>query len=148
MEALIQAFLWLKHRVMGVTDCKPRAAQRLIERGMPVLDVREAVELEWARLSGSLHIPLPDLEARQAELDHLRDVEFLVICHGGLRSGDACRKLRQRGFQGPVNMAGGILAWRAAGLPTDGHGEFDSSILDVARRRLRDKPAPRDGAPS
>lgn len=137
VEALIQAFLGVKHRVIGVTDCSPDAAQRMMEQGTPVLDVREAVELEWARLPESLHIPLSELEERQAELAPLRDVEFLVLCHGGLRSGQACRRLRQLGFRAPMNLAGGILAWRAAGLPTEGHGQFDPSVLDVARRRAR-----------
>lgn len=135
MEALVQAALRTKHRIIGVTDLGPAAARRMIERGAPVLDVREAVELDWARLPGSLHVPLPDLEDRQAELAPLRDAELLVICHGGLRSGDACRRLRRLGFRAPVNLAGGILAWRAAGLPTDGHGRFDPSVLKRANTK-------------
>ena len=129
MESLVQAGLRIKHRLAGVADRSPAAARRMIERGVPVLDVREAAELEWARLPRCLHVPLGELELRQDELAPLRETEFLVLCHGGLRSGKACRRLRQLGFRAPVNLAGGIVAWRAAGLPTEGHGRFDPSVL-------------------
>lgn len=138
METLIQAYLGVKHRAIGVIDRSPAEAYRMVERGAAVLDVREAVELDWARLPGSLHIPLSELEERRAELSPLLDEEFLVLCHGGLRSGQACRTLHQLGFRAPVNLAGGILAWCAAGLPIEGHGRFDASILDAARRRSQD----------
>ena len=41
----------------------------------------------------------------------------LIICDIGLRSGIAAQRLQQAGYDAVVSLAGGIDAWRTAGLP-------------------------------
>jgi len=75
-----------------------------------LLDVREAWELEIARLPEALHIPMAQIPARLGELDRRRDV--VVMCRSGGRSLNVARFLDAQGFPSVANLTGGILAWR------------------------------------
>ena len=80
-----------------------------------LVDVREDHEVAQGRIAGSVHIPLGQLGARLGELD--RDRPVIAICRSGNRSGSAMGILALAGFSCD-NMAGGMLAWQSAGLPT------------------------------
>ena len=80
-----------------------------------LVDVREDAEVAQGRIPGTIHIPLGQLPSRLAELDRARPV--IAICRSGNRSGRATQFLAQAGYDCD-NMAGGMLAWQAAGLPT------------------------------
>ncbi len=81
-----------------------------------LVDVREAWELEVARLDGALHIPMAEVPARLAELDRGRDV--VVMCRSGGRSLSVARYLEAQGYASVANLTGGILAWRRDVDPT------------------------------
>ena len=74
-----------------------------------VLDVREAWELDIARVDGALHIPMSDVPARLDELDP--DGALAVLCHSGGRSARVAAFLVERGFRRVANVIGGIDAW-------------------------------------
>lgn len=74
-----------------------------------LLDVREAWELEIASIDGALHIPLGQLLTRVAELDTALPVA--VLCHSGMRSGQAAQFLDKQGFKRVYNVSGGIDRW-------------------------------------
>ncbi|MBG6218770.1 rhodanese-related sulfurtransferase [Arthrobacter sp. CAN_A6] len=80
-----------------------------------ILDVREDVEVAEGAIPGALHIPLGDLGTRLSELD--RAVPVIAVCRSGNRSATAAEALNQAGFTAD-NMAGGMTAWKQAGLPT------------------------------
>lgn len=80
-----------------------------------LVDVREDHEVALGRVPGAHHIPLGQLAARLAELD--RGQPVIAICRSGNRSARATELLTSAGFECD-NMAGGMLAWQAAGLPT------------------------------
>lgn len=102
----------------GVADIDPRRAQSLVEtKGALVLDVREPQEFAAGHVPDSVLIPLGQLNERVGELEPHRGQTIVVICHGGKRSATACERLARRGFSDIHNIAGGILAWRRAGLP-------------------------------
>jgi rhodanese-related sulfurtransferase len=81
-----------------------------------LVDVREAWELEVARLDGALHIPMAEVAQRLSELDRGRDV--VVMCRSGGRSLSVARYLEAQGFPSVANLTGGILAWRRDVDPT------------------------------
>jgi adenylyltransferase/sulfurtransferase len=83
------------------------------EEGEPLvlLDVREADELEKARVEGTRWIPLGELESRIGELLGEKDAPIVVLCHHGSRSERAARLLLERGFTRAENLDGGIEAW-------------------------------------
>ena len=74
-----------------------------------VIDVREPHEYQICRIEGTVLIPLGDLPNRVGELDP--DVEVIMQCRSGVRSGKAAAFLRERGFKSVHNLTGGILAW-------------------------------------
>jgi hydroxyacylglutathione hydrolase len=92
------------------------AARRLGEHGAPaIVDVRAPGERAQKRIEGSLHIPLTRLTERMADIPANRPV--LVHCAGGYRSSIAASLLQRAGRTNVSELAGGITAWEAAGLP-------------------------------
>ena len=74
-----------------------------------LLDVRESEEHAYARIEGSLLIPLATLPQQIDSLDPNR--LFLVYCHHGIRSLAAVRLLKARGFAKASSIIGGIERW-------------------------------------
>ena len=74
-----------------------------------LLDVREPHEFKYAKIAGSILIPLNELPQRIDELD--KDQEIVVICHHGMRSQQAAYYLVHTGFKDISNLHGGIEAW-------------------------------------
>jgi rhodanese-related sulfurtransferase len=86
------------------------------ESTVTLLDVREAEELEVARLAHAVHIPMREVPQRLVELDRSRPV--IVMCHTGRRSGVVAQYLLDNGFENVFNLAGGIEAWSQQVDPT------------------------------
>lgn len=96
----------------------PFAAQVLADPRPPVLlDVRNPGEREQKRVVGSVGMPLNRLAESSGDLEG--DRELLVYCAGGYRSSIAASLLQSRGFAPVRELAGGIAAWEAAGLPVE-----------------------------
>ncbi|MDD5320977.1 MAG: rhodanese-like domain-containing protein [Methylococcales bacterium] len=74
-----------------------------------LLDVREPDEFQYARIAGSVLIPLNQIPQRLSELD--LEQEIVVICHHGMRSQQAAAYLVHSGFKNVANLTGGIDAW-------------------------------------
>jgi len=94
-------------------------ASRLAAAEPPLLlDVREPEEFvgELGHVAGALLVPLDVLERRLPKLAGYADRDVVVICRAGARSATACAILRAAGFGSVRNLAGGMLAWVAAGL--------------------------------
>jgi len=83
-----------------------------------VLDVRTAAEFAQSHILNSRNVPLDEIEARIRELERFKAKPIIVSCATGNRSGSAAAILRKHGFTNVVNLAGGIVAWQQAGLPT------------------------------
>jgi len=81
---------------------------------VPVIDVREPAEWVEGHVPHANLIPLGDLGARIDEVPTGGTV--YLICRSGARSAHAAGVLRERGVDA-VNVAGGTVAWRAAGQP-------------------------------
>jgi len=83
-----------------------------------LVDVREPVETDIARIAGSRLIPLGELPQRIRELPP--DAEIVTHCHHGQRSMHAREILKGAGFANVRSLAGGIDAWSRdvdAGVP-------------------------------
>jgi glyoxylase-like metal-dependent hydrolase (beta-lactamase superfamily II) len=95
----------------SVLDARLRAAAPPL-----VVDVRTAGERAGGAIAGSLPLPLGELAARLGELP--RDRALVLTCAGGYRSSLASSLLRREGLADVAELAGGVAAWSAAGLPT------------------------------
>lgn len=74
-----------------------------------LLDVREPVEIEVAKLPESIVIPLGELPERLHELE--RTAEIIIHCKAGGRSAKALAILHEAGFENICHVQGGINAW-------------------------------------
>ena len=88
-----------------------------------VLDVRGASEWETGHLPGARHLPLGYLVERVHEIPRTKTV--VTQCQSGARSSIAASLLERQGFKRVLNLNGGLVAWRAAGLPIE--GEVDAT---------------------
>ncbi len=74
-----------------------------------MIDVREPEEVACGMIPGAMHIPMGQIPQRLDEIP--REGEVIFICRSGGRSGQVCDYLGMLGFDKPVNMVGGMLAW-------------------------------------
>lgn len=94
-----------------LVEILPRDLRSRIDRGdgLVLLDVRSAMEREWARLPDHAWIPIDELPRRFRELDP--GSEIVAYCHSGVRSAWVARYLMDHGFSRVAHLAGGIDAW-------------------------------------
>ncbi len=85
-----------------------------------LLDVREDDEWAAGHIAGAVHVPMMTLPQRlQYDPGPISpDHEIVVICKMGGRSAQVTAWLQQQGYSA-VNLAGGMLAWEAAGRPME-----------------------------
>jgi rhodanese-related sulfurtransferase len=96
-------------------DLPPERVAELHARGdIQLIDVREPHERAAGHIPGSRHIELERLASGAASIDRDRPVVFQ--CRLGARSAMATQAFRAAGWDA-WNLAGGIDAWVARGLP-------------------------------
>lgn len=81
-----------------------------------IVDVREPDELtgDLGHIPGVDPVPLGTLAAQAARWD--RNTDIVLVCRSGGRSARAAEVLVAAGFRRVMNLAGGMLAYRAAGF--------------------------------
>jgi SulP family sulfate permease len=80
-----------------------------------IYDIREVDEYVRGHVPGAVSLPLRVLPERWPELP--RDRTVLLVCRSGRRSTRALHMLEDAGLDNVNALRGGILAWRAEGLP-------------------------------
>lgn len=106
-----------------VKEVDVNQAEKCIEQGFRVLDVREPGEYTNGTIPGALNIPRGLLEAAadiefegaNPELRDSRDDNWLIFCQTGGRSALATYTLQQMGFKSVVNVHGGFSTWSQLG---------------------------------
>lgn len=85
-----------------------------------LIDVREAHEFTdtLGHIHGARLLPLSELAGSTDGIDRRRPV--VAVCRSGARSAQATVMLQKPGFRDVANLAGGMLRWRAEGLPVEG----------------------------
>ncbi len=101
----------------GLLEIEPEWVAEHLEQ-VHVLDVRQPEEVQESlgSIANARLIPLSELKARLAEVPTDRPV--VVVCHAGMRSGQATVILRSGGLARCANLRGGMLLWSQMGLPT------------------------------
>lgn len=111
-----------------MSDTNPRAAEVInltpqdVARGVRdgkilLVDVREPNETAIERYPGAVIVPLSMFDPAQIPDPAGKQVVF--ACRSGKRSVTASLAAQDLGFPYNSHLAGGILAWKAAGLPTE-----------------------------
>jgi rhodanese-related sulfurtransferase len=92
-------------------------AQGLAAGRMMLVDVREPNETEIERYPDAVIVPLSSFDPAAIPDPQGRQVVF--ACRSGRRSVTASQAAQAAGLPYDAHLAGGILAWKAAGLPTE-----------------------------
>jgi rhodanese-related sulfurtransferase len=101
-----------------VRDLTPQeVAQGLRDGRLLLVDVREPNETAVERFPGAVLVPLSSFDPAAIPEPAGREVVF--ACRSGRRSVTASLVAQEHGFPYGSHLAGGILAWKAAGLPTE-----------------------------
>jgi rhodanese-related sulfurtransferase len=84
-----------------------------IEPDVYLLDVREPDEWDAGHAPGAHHLPMMEIPARMAEVP--ADIDVVVVCRSGARSGRVVSYLIGNGWDNVRNLDGGMQSWAAAG---------------------------------
>jgi len=105
-------------RADEVTNLTPlEVAEGLRSGRMLLVDVREPNETALERYPGAVIVPLSAFDPGAIPDPQGREVVF--ACRSGRRSVTASLAAQDQGYPYTCHLAGGIIAWKAAGLPTD-----------------------------
>jgi rhodanese-related sulfurtransferase/DMSO/TMAO reductase YedYZ molybdopterin-dependent catalytic subunit/glyoxylase-like metal-dependent hydrolase (beta-lactamase superfamily II) len=115
---------------VDVPHVGPRAARTMVDGGALLLDVREPDEWQGGHAPGAVLVPMSQVHDRLGELPADRPV--VVVCRSGGRSATITQSLCRNGYDAR-NLAGGMSAWSAAGLPLVAP-EVDTSRLELHKR--------------
>jgi rhodanese-related sulfurtransferase len=82
-----------------------------------ILDVRTTEDFQKDHIANAINIDFKskDFSVKLDQLD--RNKIYLVNCYGGFRSKNTMEMMKMKGFTRIYNMKGGIIKWRAKGLP-------------------------------
>lgn len=101
-----------------VRDLTPEDVSRGLADGkILIVDVREPREVEAERIAGSVYLPMSIFDPDQIPDPQGRMVVF--SCASGIRSVVASRIAQAAGLPYDAHLAGGLKAWKAAGLPVE-----------------------------
>ena len=82
-----------------------------------IIDVRTPKEFAQEHIENAINIDY-NSETFRDELDRLdKDNTYLIYCRSGARSGKALDMMKELNFREVYNL-GGIIDWKAEGLPT------------------------------
>lgn len=110
--------LWplLRSRAAGPSVNTLQATQLINTKHAQVLDVRDAADFARGSLPNAKNIPLAEVGVR-APKELRKDRPVIVLCNAGNIAGRAAAQLRASGVTEVYVLAGGLNAWREAGLP-------------------------------
>jgi rhodanese-related sulfurtransferase len=98
-------------------DYTPHQVAELHGHGeIQLIDVRQQHEWDAGRIAGARLLELTELGVQAATIERSRPIVF--YCRSGARSAMATEAFSDAGYDAH-NMAGGLLAWTAAGLPIE-----------------------------
>jgi rhodanese-related sulfurtransferase len=92
-------------------------ARGVAENRMLLVDVREDNEVALERYPAAVVVPLSSFDPAAIPDPQGRQVVF--ACRSGRRSVTASLTAQEQGYPYDAHLAGGILAWKAAGLETE-----------------------------
>ena len=105
----------VRSRAAGPTVTTLQATQLINSRNAQIVDVRSAEEFAKGTLPNARNLPTASIKERAGDLK--KDRPVIVVCASGTTAGPAAAQLRAQGFADVFVLAGGLAAWREAGLP-------------------------------
>jgi rhodanese-related sulfurtransferase len=106
------------HQVKDLTV--EEVAKGMAEGRYLLVDVREPNEVAVEAYPDAVVVPLSAFDPRDIPDPHGKEVVF--ACRSGKRSVTSSLAAQAAGLPYDKHLAGGIIAWKAAGLPTKSGG--------------------------
>jgi rhodanese-related sulfurtransferase len=103
----------------NITEISPVDARKQAEAGDAILiDVREESDWREGHAEGARNLSrgVVELEIEAQIPDMTKPI--ICYCGGGSRSALVAESLQKMGYENVRSMAGGMRAWKEAGLPT------------------------------
>lgn len=106
----------LRESLSRIRETDLAGAQALLAQGARLIDVREESEHAQHAIPGDRLVPRGVLEFDISKVARRED-RLVIYCRSGRRSALAADTLQRLGYGQVWSLAGGILAWEAAGRP-------------------------------
>lgn len=101
---------------MAIATIDPVTLKRRLDEGSAILiDIREAAEFAGEHIAGARLAPLSSFALQEIVAEPGKAVVF--CCLSGMRTAKNAGLLESRGLPDVYVLAGGLNAWKAAGLP-------------------------------
>lgn len=104
-----------RDRTSGPSLSTLQLTQLINQKNAQVIDVRDSAEFAKGSVPGAKNLPADAATSRAKELK--KDKPVVVVDASGGHAGRVAAQLRSAGFEQVFVLAGGLAAWRQAGLP-------------------------------
>jgi len=101
----------------GVTAAQ--AVQLINREKAVVIDVCEPAEFAAGHAGGAKNVPLAQLQERLPQVVKNKAVPVILVCAKGARASRAAAVAKGLGYERVQPLAGGLAAWREAGMPVE-----------------------------
>ncbi|MBM3152567.1 MAG: hypothetical protein FJZ96_10280 [Chloroflexi bacterium] len=106
-------------------------ATELAESDPFILDVRTQADWDSAGyIEGAILLPFSDFLTNLGQLPGETDARIVVYCASGHRGAMVTMALRMMGYTDVVNLAGGLGAWKSAGMPVAGYVDWATVLAE------------------
>jgi len=113
-----------------IKDLTPTQVSAMLKKGEIVLiDVREPAEYAAGRIHGALNFPLSTFDPKALPTSGRM---IVLQCGSGKRSATAIERCQKAGVHVESHLAGGMNAWRAAGLATTVFDPENGAVRDAS----------------
>lgn len=121
----------------GSRALSPLQTTQLINSGNGlVFDLRDPAEFAAGTVTGAKSLPADSIKERLGEMARFKARPIILVCATGQRSGRAVADFTAGGFTEVYNLAGGVAAWRDAGLPLVKGGQKDSAAASGKKEKV------------
>ncbi|EEY80588.1 MULTISPECIES: rhodanese-like domain-containing protein [Streptococcus] len=95
------------HFFTKVESISTAELEKRLKTNIKLLDVQTPSEYNRGHIKGALNIPLGQID----RYSQSKEEKLYVICHSGVRSRLAAKKLKKKGYD-VVNVSGGMMSWK------------------------------------
>jgi rhodanese-related sulfurtransferase len=104
----------------GAGSLNANGAVNLMNREKAVVvDVNDAAEFAGGHIVGSKNVPSDEFEAKLEASVKNKALPLILVCNSGVRASRQVATAKKLGYSNVQAMAGGLKAWREAGLPLE-----------------------------